>query len=188
VNQDALFLKTLDDLRARVTPGCDEYEVLGIAALVRKLLLDDLPLVHSVNRDRRLRLRYAIDASPPIWKLLGEEPPSIWSVQDGLDPATSLGGSSSSKDVSLDEFLGTMVMYVRHQEITVKDVVLHTAVVVGAVHRGEPRSDPQRTLSQLAEELSVGGYQPDIRALQAIGRVVLRALAPLRERIEAERL
>lgn len=40
MNRETLFLGTLDDLGRRVQPGIDEYEVLLIAGLLRKLLLD----------------------------------------------------------------------------------------------------------------------------------------------------
>jgi hypothetical protein len=185
VNQDALFIKTLDDLAGRVTPSRDEYEVLGISSLVRKLLLDEHPLAHTVNRERRLSVRFEINVTPPIWEALGEEPPLFWLSQDALDPETSLPRSRIEK-VTLDQFLGTMIAYVRGRRITVKDVVLHTANVVGGVHRGEPRGEEQETLTDLAGALQIGGYQPDIRALQAIGRVVLKGLEPLRNQVESD--
>jgi hypothetical protein len=183
VHQDILFIKTLEDLAGRVMPGCDEYEVLGISSLVRKLLLDDHPLAHTVNRERRVRLRFEIDATPPVWEILGEEPPLLWLSQDALDPRTSLP-RAQIKEATLDQFLGTMVAYVRGRRITVKDVVLHTANVVGGVHRGQPRGENQEALVGLARDLQIGGYQPDVRALQAIGRVVLGALEPLRNEIQ----
>lgn len=42
--QDILFLKTLEDLEKRVNQQ-DPYQILGASALIRKLFLDDHPLV-----------------------------------------------------------------------------------------------------------------------------------------------
>ena len=53
--RDELFLETLSDLESRCEPGRTEYDVLGIAGLLRKLLIDAQPLVDQVNRDRHLR-------------------------------------------------------------------------------------------------------------------------------------
>jgi hypothetical protein len=72
-------------------------------------------------------------------------------------------------------------MKMRDQSVTVRENILHTANVVGAVHPGRPRQDVNRLLEQYAGAISVGGYRPDVRSLQAIARVTLRALEPLRE-------
>jgi hypothetical protein len=50
VKRETLFLRTLEDLGRRVEPGVDEYEVLLIAGLLRKLLVDSPRLVDEVNR------------------------------------------------------------------------------------------------------------------------------------------
>jgi hypothetical protein len=185
VNRETLFLRTLDDLGRRVQPAIDEYEVLLIAGLLRKLLLDKRSLIDQVNRERRLRIRYVINASRPVWESAGSPPPVFWSIQDGLDPETALT-AVEPKAVSRDELLAKVVMRARSEPVSVKDVILHTANVVGAVHAGESREDVDRLLEQVANQLSLGGYRPDVLPLQAIGRVVLRAMTPLREQIERE--
>jgi hypothetical protein len=55
---DELFLFTLEDLEQRVELGRGEYDALMAAWLLRKLLLDELPLIHEANRSRRLKLRF----------------------------------------------------------------------------------------------------------------------------------
>jgi hypothetical protein len=159
MNRDTLFLRTLEDLGRRVEPGVDEYEVLLIAGLLRKLLVDSPRLVDEVNRGRGLRIRYLINARKPIWELAGLQAPVFWSIQDGLDPERALA-RVEPKEVSLDEFLATVVVRVRTESITVKDVILHAANVVGAVHPGRPRADVNRLLEQLADQLSIGGLPP----------------------------
>jgi len=58
VDVDRLFLETMNDLDRRLDAPVDEYDVLMIAPLLRKLLLDDSPLVHLVNRQRRVKFRF----------------------------------------------------------------------------------------------------------------------------------
>jgi len=43
---EKLFLNTLRDLEGRLEAK-DPYAILGAAGLIRKLLLDDYPLVHE---------------------------------------------------------------------------------------------------------------------------------------------
>ena len=62
---DQLFLRTLEDLDRRTTVA-DEYEALLAAGLLRKLLLDEAPLVHQVNRYRRERIRFRINGETPL--------------------------------------------------------------------------------------------------------------------------
>lgn len=69
---DELFLCTLEDLEgrlARLRPGgrvgrSQKYELVMVASLLRKLLIDGGSLVAQVNRTRRLRLRYSVSGWP----------------------------------------------------------------------------------------------------------------------------
>ena len=66
---DELFLRTLEDLDRRTTVP-DEYEALLAAGLLRKLLLDEAPLAHQVNRYRRERIRFRINGETPLEKTI----------------------------------------------------------------------------------------------------------------------
>jgi hypothetical protein len=65
MTHEDLFLDTPDDLEARSKLGRGEYDAL----MMRRLLIDDQPLVDVVNRreTRRMKLRSesAIDSSQP---------------------------------------------------------------------------------------------------------------------------
>ena len=76
-----------------------------------------------------------------------------------------------------------MTMWLNGHSITVRDLIGHLANVGGAVHAGEPRTDKQRALTEVAQQIKIGGYDPDIRALQAVARVVLRGLRELRQQV-----
>jgi hypothetical protein len=71
----------------------------------------------------------------------------FWSDQDGLDPETALT-RAEPKEVTRDEFLAKVIMQAGGESVTVKDTILHTANVVGAVHPGRPREDVNRLLGR----------------------------------------
>ena len=85
---DVLFLKTLEEIEARIRQQ-DPYEILACSALLRKLLIDENPLIHQVNRDRRHKFRFKIGL-PPRFPALKN--PTAWSIQDGFDPDTAVSG------------------------------------------------------------------------------------------------
>jgi hypothetical protein len=184
VTRDELFLETLRDLGTRTAVEASEYDVLRSSALLRQLLLDDDPLVHQVNRDRRLRLVFRTNVSEPIWKKAGIEPPAFWSRHDGLDPETALVPPEVA-ELKRDGLLASVVMIVDGRNFTVRDVVDQAAHVLGGVHAGKPREEAQEALSAVAAAFRIGNADPITGALRAISRIVLRALQPLRREIEA---
>jgi hypothetical protein len=178
VNADELFLGTLQDLGERIKPGLPAYDVLMSAALVRKLLLDDTPLVHLVNQHRKIRLRFRINNRKPP----SDPTPIFWSLQDGLDPNTA--HRSEPIDVTLDRLLSTPVFLVDGKFLTIKNVVLYVANIIGAVHKSSARTEEALTLEQVSTSLQIGGYDPAVRTLQAISRVVIAGLEPLAKEVK----
>ena len=55
---------------------------------------------------------------------------------------------------------------------------------MGGVHAGMPKSEKDKILKSLNDQLSIGGYASSLRQLQAIGRIVLKALSVLTEIIQ----
>ncbi len=175
-NVESLFLSTLRDLEARIADP-DEYNVLGSSALIRKLLIDDFPLVDQVNRQYRLKIVFEISESNP--SIPGVPEPTVWSVQDGLDPETSRPGKSR-KIVNRDQLLATVLAVVNGKSYSLREIVLFEANVMGGVHAGSPKEEKEKVLQALNSTLAIGGYRASLRQLQAIGRVVLKGLEPLR--------
>ena len=85
MDPDRLFCHTVNDLAARADSD-DEYEVLASSALVRKLLMDEEPLIHRVNRSHRLTIRFTFNGPTRYEDVVLSDGPVFWSVQDGLDP------------------------------------------------------------------------------------------------------
>ncbi|MDP2018019.1 hypothetical protein [Hydrogenophaga sp.] len=180
-NVETLFLNTLRDLALRAAAE-DEYTVLGCSALIRKLLIDGAPLVDQVNQTRRLKITFEISDSQPSVPGLSE--PTVWSVQDGLDPESSRPGMPR-KLANRDQLLSTVVAIVEGRSYTLRDVVLFEANVMGGVHAGSAREDKETVLQALNTQLTMGGHRASLRQLQAISRVVLRGLEPLRSAVVA---
>jgi hypothetical protein len=113
---EQLFLDTLRDLEQRVSAQ-DAYQILGISALIRKLLLDGCPLTDQVNRERRLKIWFEIglpQKSPP-----GFPQPLFYSRQDGFDPDTAPPGTERKK-VSRDGLLSARVLTIEGKDYTVQ--------------------------------------------------------------------
>jgi hypothetical protein len=173
---DQLFLHTVDDLKSRLTAG-DPYDVLSASALLRKLLLDGDPLVHQVNRTRRTKLRFlVVDVKPPV--LSDGTMPSVWIAGDGLDPATDLF-RRKGREVTLDRFFGTQVVVSFGRAQTVRDVVLFVANVMGGVHAGAPRTEKEKALTAVTNQLFLGGLSAATSQIGSIGRVALQGMEPL---------
>ncbi len=172
-----LFLRTLDDLEKQLGSN-DPYEILGISALIRKLFLDDNPLVDQVNRESRIKVEFCIAVSnilnnPKI------PTPDFYSEQDGLDPDTA-PPMFARQTVNRDKFFKTIVMLSEGKSYTVRDTIAFEANVMGGVHAGSPKDEKDRALMTIAHTWSIGGYPASLRQLKGIGRVVLKALQPLR--------
>lgn len=176
MNKTRLFKYTLEDIEKRLEIH-NEYEVLMIAGLLRKLLLDDNPLIYQVNRDFGMQLSFLVNnRAIPTGRLA----PAFWSIEDGLDPDTSVPHLSNPIKKNLDGFLKTPVILSQGKVIKVRDVILHMAHVEGAIHLGMPKSNEEKTLKYLGENLGIGGFPVGVRLLCAIARVTLKGLQQLR--------
>ena len=180
VSTETLFLRTLADIEQRLYVQ-DPYEILLIAGLIRKLFLDDHPLVDQVNATRKLKLSFEI--TPPVDLPPGFPVPTLWTIQDALDPDT-VHPSAKRLTVNRDQFFKTVVTRVNEHEYSIREIVLFEANVVGAVHAGLPKKDKEHVLQEVDRHISIGGYASSLRQLLAIARVILKALAPLRDAVQ----
>jgi hypothetical protein len=179
MDTDALFVATLDWLhRASSRDPLDAYEMVLTSGRLRLLLLDGAPLVHTVNRERRLKLVFDVgDHSPPPPPL---PQPLFWAVPDGLNPNhMSTTHNVPMLSLSLDEFLARRILVYEGVDVTVKELIRHAAHVSGGVHAGEPENDTERKLDELAEAMLAQGMPMGVRCLRGVVWVVLDALAPL---------
>ena len=184
---DQLFLRTLEDLDRR-TKVVDHYEALLAAGLLRKLLLDEAPLAYQVNRYRRERIRFRINAETPFEKIILEDKPFFWAIGDAIKPDAFQGrsGVSAPMDAKLDQFLARPVMCMRGERLSVGDLIKQVAHIDGAVHKREPANVREELLEEISHFMFFGNLPGTDHHVQLIGIIVVRALTPLRDAILAD--
>lgn len=173
-----LFIKTLDDIESRLASQ-DEYEILMISGLLRKLFLDKNRLIDQI-KNKKDKVRFIVNESKIISSPIK---PDFWSIEDGLDPNTAVPGLHNQKIVNIDNFLKTPVMLVDGNLITVRELIKQIAHIEGAVHSGRPTSNKETVLKECSRTFGIGGLPAGIRLLRAIARVALKGLEPLKQKL-----
>lgn len=177
-----LFVETIDDVRRRsADPGeRSRYELLGIAPLLRKLLIDGRPLLNTVRAARQqVPTAFHIRQwSAPKEPQHGESLPYILR----LGGPELIGGPEDPALSNLKQFIRARVGMVQGQPLTVREVVKYYANVEGGVHFGVPEENAQHILSQIAP-LLLGRSTGHIEILAHLGAIVVDALTPLCESI-----
>jgi hypothetical protein len=169
--EEWLFVETLGDITRKLA-SASRYELVRMSALIRQLLCDSTPLARLVNREIKLPLVFevAIQNGQPI--------PFAESLQTNL---RSLYPDTSEEvvGVDLDRFLKLVAITYKGTDCTVGDVIDVVAHTLGGVHHGQPRTDQDRVLEGLGNELLVHDESAVLHSLHDIGKVTLKALMPL---------
>lgn len=171
-----LFVETVFDMRRRSEdPGSrNRYALLGIAPLLRKLLLDGSALVDTV---RTARPEVPIEFRITPWSApdeRGDGPPYVTRLGD----SQLIGSPNGLTLSSVEDFARTRVGQVDAADLTVRQVVRYYAHVEGGVHLGIPKEDGQQTMNEMAPVL-LGNTTGQIEILGFIGQIVVKALTPL---------
>jgi hypothetical protein len=181
MNADQFFLESIDDLQRRIDGHVVEYDMLHIAALLRRLLLDQTPLVDRVNRSRRLKIVFLVrDRNAP-----SSNGPITWAALDGFDPETSRPVGEVI-ELERDGLLARVILHHEGTDFTVRDVITYLADVAGGIHFGEPSEERERVLAEIGEFLQFRDLSLVLGSLLAVSRVVLKGLQPLRETVQAD--
>lgn len=169
-----LYVETVDDLAHRSQNGGSAYTALGIAPLIRKLLLDDNRLVDAANRDHRLKLLFEIAPVKLVPPTFHKEN-GLWMVPQ-LAFGQPLGEGRTA--CSRDSFLAATVAQYEQNPVSVREVVRYFAHVHGGVHRGAPTTPFEEFAMAHADQAVLSGdaWQG---ILVALGRIVSEALQPL---------
>lgn len=166
-----LFGRTLDDLERRIR-STDAYDRLGIAHLLRRLLMDQSPVLHSARRRLALPLP-AFSFDPFVLENRRDHRGELY---------LSLGVSEPRTTAGIEDFLAAPVGELGANPITVRDLVRHVAHVEGGVHLGSPSSPLEWYLRHVL------GLHDEAREilfdiLAEIATVVVHSLTPMRERL-----
>lgn len=177
-HHEYLFVKTLDDIEARLNE-VEPYEILMISGLIRKLFLNNFPLVDRVNQKYKEKISFEI-AVPYLLDDIGEA--DLYFVQDGIDPDTSLP-FKKRHFIDRNRFFQTIVCILNGKRYSIRNCVLFQANVMGAIHAGIPKVDKEKLLHGIDSNISIGGYPSSLRQLKAIVRVVVKALTGLKGKV-----
>lgn len=175
MNLDYLFKRTVDDLADRIASH-DPYDALLASGLVRKLFLDEVPLVAQVNREHGVKYRFTV----ADWGGTPREPGLVvWSLQDGLSPKRAIH-SRGERRLCKDDFFAVEVAFRGEHTFTVKDVVRVASNKLGGVHRDARGDERELALMELDRDFLMFGRNWVVRQMLAIGDVCVHALAELR--------
>lgn len=180
-----LFVETVDDLRRRSTDPdtLSRYELLGIALLLRKLLLEKRSLVDVVRYVRReVPIEFRIVPWSPDSAPAGATLPPYLLRLGG--PAL-IGGPDSEPVTKPQKFIKAIVGEAGGEPLTVQQLVLYYAHVEGGVHLGEPEEPEQAIMSPMGS-LLLGHSNGQIQTLAYVAAIVADALTPLRDSILAQ--
>jgi hypothetical protein len=183
------FIAVLRDLE-RLGSSLDDYDLMRIPGILRLLLLDGL--IHQVNREFRLQLRFRVGRTitlrrGPDGNLLPPVPRFV-SAADGFDPAALAGQprAPAPRDLSLDQLLASVIMAVEGEPVTVGDLIDHLAYVHGLVHPGQPKNPLNESLLGWRRTLQLGSHPAGLREIRSVARVVHAGLVPLRDALLAK--
>lgn len=181
-----LFVETVADVRRRSGDlgARVRYELLGIAPLLRRLLIDARPLLNTV---RAARPDVSTDFRIRQWSPSGDSHVATDLRRIQLGGPELVGGADDPALPKLKHFIRAKVGLLQGRPLTVRDVVRYYANVEGGVHFGAPEDDAQRVLNQMAP-LLLGRSTGQIEILAHLGNIVVDALTPLCESILASPL
>jgi hypothetical protein len=169
-DEERLFLESLHDLERRLAGGTS-YDLLMASGVLRKLLLDENPIAHQVNRHYRM---------PFVFEVL--HPRSAPSIP-ATDPELQFDGlfpdGGTSRAVNEEQFWRHRILYHGNVDFTAREVVLAAAHVLGGVHLGKPKTESEHRMVDLAARIKAMNTPLPLHAVGDIALVVAAGLLPL---------
>lgn len=177
-----LLPEMLADLRKRSDAGATRYEMLGIAGLVRALLLDPMT-IESTARRRPAAPAPNFDFTP--YELRAERAPGglLWHDSGTFTVVFATADARFTHPTvttDLRRFLQSPVAQLHEKPVSVKEFVHAYSHVLGGVHLGRPKSPHEELLQSMVASLDHHTIHWS-RTLQYIAVVTNRALLPLTE-------
>jgi hypothetical protein len=178
---DWLFIETLADLaeRADAPKTVDSrYRVLGIAPLLRKLMVDG-------GKNLLDLVRHPAGRPLPVFRA------SAYPAQEIPEGTVTVGTAvhymlnRSAAPVGRDEFLRMNAGHAAGRDLTVREIIRHYANVEGGVHLGKPEI-LEADLLQLAGPRSPIFQPMPFLVLAQIAHVVVDACGPLLRAVESD--
>lgn len=172
---DSLFLASVKDLERYAAAG-DDYSMLRAAALLRQVLMDESPLAHQANRERRLRLRFPVCGRKYAETVLAAGP-VFYSRLGAIHRSGSQG--HDLEEIPLDAFLSTTVLKLGNNVVSVGDLISISANVLGGVHRGAARGAKEQSVEDFNRRVVAFGQPITAAQMRPVILVALEGLQPL---------
>lgn len=171
------FLRFVLDLQARVSVK-DRFNLLEASAILRRLLLDARPILHLVNREHRLKLRFPFIPERQL-KDTGEGP-----VFQFMNLCPEFADPDEVQLLTLDAFLGTEVLRDQARTFTVRNVIDVCANLKGGIHFDEPVSQTDKSLIKLDQNYLPFFVDASLAALPGISWTIVVGARALIEAIQ----
>ncbi|KUM31899.1 hypothetical protein AQ436_01930 [Arthrobacter sp. EpRS66] len=167
------FVEVCEDINRSTLPEASEYQLAHAAGRLRLLFLDKQPLVHLINRELRLPLRFRVSSN--------EAGDLYQDFGTSMDYSAVYAFDGPAQEVSFDGFLKRKAVSVEGLNFTVRNIIKCVAHVYGGIHYLPPEDDNEAKLYAASENLILGNRKLLLHAITDISKVSLEALQPLRQ-------
>lgn len=171
-----LLVNTIPDIERRLAPGMSRYEVLGLAPILRRTLLDRPPVFHVARKRLKIAapsFRFTPYEPQPVIQhdASGERRQLVLALADG-------GFALPGVAADIEGFVGAPVGQHLTEPLTVKTIIRYFAHVHGGVHVGPPEDDAHELMQTIG---SPAGHLQEVwmRPLRAIAAVTVETLRPV---------
>jgi hypothetical protein len=128
---------------------------------LRRLLLDETPLIHLANRSARLKFLFVME-DPPDFPI-----------------------KRPRKEMNLDKFLAEPIAYIQGQWVTVRDLISYVRNYAGLEHKTTPDTDAMKALEASGTSgILIGGMPPNLYSLGPIIGITLHACRLLYKKLK----
>lgn len=188
MQQDQLFLETVNDLRAALAQPT-AYRLIKASGLLRLLLLDGNNLLDRM--ETRLAMKASFYADDPFSRTAAWNTAPVgsyvYAMVDDIDPLVQLppGFKRQPREFSRAEFFRIRLAAVDGTFYTVKDAIRLAALKLGGVHIDCLNTDGN-SAAESAVTFELGSASLPVRQLSPIIGVVVRAMEPIERTLRAE--
>jgi hypothetical protein len=175
---DWLFVNTLEDIRLRSQDpkASDRYTLLGLAPLLRKMVMDRTNLFQPSASARHTKVAFRINPYVPA----EVRPPleRVFALSRG-----EMIGTQLTPPVGVQRLSRTSVGEFEGEPVTVGDLIGHYAHVEGGVHFGRPEQPMSHMIAVMSTRIIEESPLAWVTSLAYIGQIVHAGLLPLQTSI-----
>ena len=186
MDADKIFAIRFDQLTRLIAAKTPE-ELIDLPLVLRQLLIDGSPLIHQINRKRRLRIRFVVGLS--VRERIGEMR-SLGLPLPDIYLLAMLPPNEPKREITLDQLLAHEVVKIRDNYYSAHQLLDACANKLGGVHFDPegPNEMIVRDISHLGRFQEQHGLGSAFGVLLLLGRVVHPGLRPLYELVKNARL